>query len=120
MSASAKRRVALERKAAKRAQKETRKALYASWRDQGKNVKSKRFLAKGKNGSVANVSHPNGACGNVGCRKCFPAIAARSDMYTGKAYYRRDAHGDLLNPWLAWDGTLGKHRDPEIAPHYQQ
>jgi len=84
---------------AKRAKKEAQKALYASWRDAGKNKKSKRFLKKNKGANkttearivmlipvkikgefvlVARKVHGGRDCGNVGCKKCSPVWIGRA------------------------------------------
>jgi hypothetical protein len=55
----------------KRARKAANRARYEKWRDMGQNSKSKRARAGSKKRQLANVvSHPNGACGNVGCMRC--------------------------------------------------
>ncbi len=52
----------------KRAIKMANRAKYESWRDAGENSKTKRHR-KGRR--LANtVSHPEGPCGNIGCKKC--------------------------------------------------
>lgn len=52
----------------KRARKVANKAKYESWRLAGENSKSKKKNNKNK---LANtISHPDGKCGNIGCKKC--------------------------------------------------
>lgn len=53
--------------------KAAQSAKYESYRDSGKNAKSKRFLNKVKDSSKMRAhNHPYGNCGNIGCKKCFP------------------------------------------------
>ncbi len=54
----------------KRSIRAANKAKYDAWRDAGQNSKSKR--ARSKTGRVNTTSHPNGACGNIGCTTCDP------------------------------------------------
>ena len=54
----------------KRAKRAANRAKYDAWRDAGENSKSKRFRNKIK--KVNTISHPNGPCGNIGCKKCDP------------------------------------------------
>ena len=72
MSKKSKSRAKDKRSKEKASRKAAKKALYQSFRDSGKNNRSKRFrLAAKRRSSVRAVSHPNGKCGNPGCRKCF-------------------------------------------------
>lgn len=77
MGAKARTRRADFRKKQKRAKKEQQRALYASYRDSGANKKSKRGAIKAKR-TVKCVTkrHAASACGNVGCSRCFPSLAA--------------------------------------------
>jgi hypothetical protein len=60
---------------AKRARKSANKAYFASLRAAGKNTKSVRSVRAGKKSrKVATISHPNGACGNPACARCFPYL----------------------------------------------
>ena len=71
MSKKAKTAARERRKREKRARKEMNRARYAAMRDAGTNSKKK----KGDSGAralVRFVRHPNGACGNVGCKLCSP------------------------------------------------
>ena len=55
----------------KRARKAANRARYDELRASGKNSKSKRFVKKSKKTRLAKtVSHPEGACGNIACKKC--------------------------------------------------
>lgn len=59
----------------KRAIKNANKARYAELARLGQNSKSKRFTKQSKRRkSVKMIDHPNGACGNPACRKCFPFL----------------------------------------------
>ncbi len=58
----------------KKARKEANKLKYLSWRDHGINQKSKRFLKTSGKKRASGFDHPNGACGNVGCARCFPGV----------------------------------------------
>jgi len=59
----------------KRSRKAANKARYAEMRRLGINSKSKRFQSgQRKNHKVGSIDHPNGNCGNVGCKKCFPDL----------------------------------------------
>ena len=50
------------------------RARYEAWRESGQNSKSKRSrLASSRAVKHRNVSHPEGPCGNVGCKRCNPA-----------------------------------------------
>lgn len=60
---------------AKRARKAANRAYYASLRVAGKNGKSVRSIRAGKKSRKRNtVDHPNGACGNIACARCFPYL----------------------------------------------
>lgn len=67
--------------AAKRARKQAMKAQYQAWAAEGLNKKSDRALKKSKKVLVSNLKHPNGACGNIGCLKCFPMGAPNPSTY---------------------------------------
>jgi hypothetical protein len=59
----------------KRAIKMANKARYAELARTGQNTKSKRFLRGTKRHRLVKMTdHPDGACGNPACRKCFPEI----------------------------------------------
>lgn len=71
MGKASKNRSKEKRKQLKRAQKESRRQLYKSWAEEGKNKKSKRFVLRGKKGERTRViSHKDGQCGNIGCDTC--------------------------------------------------
>lgn len=74
MAGKKKRAAAKEkRKKEKKAQKDAMRALYASYRDSKTNSKRhSRRVKKTKKKAHNMISHPDGECGNVGCRKCFP------------------------------------------------
>jgi hypothetical protein len=75
MGKKARTRRAEFRKKEKRARKERQRALYESYKLEGKNKKSKRVsLGAARARQVRTVNHPNGACGNVGCERCFPHL----------------------------------------------
>lgn len=60
------------RQADKRAKKEANKAKWAEYAKAGTNQKSKRAKANKKAQAQVKVeSHPNGVCGNAGCKKCL-------------------------------------------------
>jgi len=58
----------------KRALKAARVAKYEAFRKLGINTKSKRAKVKRKK-TMNSTSHPDGACGNIGCIKCNPNTA---------------------------------------------
>lgn len=60
---------------AKRARKAANRAKYAALMTAGRNGKSYRSVKAGKKKRrMASVDHPNGRCGNVACKKCFPVF----------------------------------------------
>ena len=57
----------------KRAIKAANKAKYQAWALAGNNSKSKRSISRNKKAKKRNgISHPDGPCGNIGCRMCNP------------------------------------------------
>lgn len=67
----------------KRSRKAANKARYAELRRLGINGKSKRFTKnQAKKRKALSMDHPNGPCGNIGCRKCFPDMI-RIDIRIG-------------------------------------
>ena len=62
---------------AKRARRAANKARYAELRRLGINSKSVRARRSGKRKLATSVDHPNGPCGNVGCKQCFPDLERR-------------------------------------------
>ena len=59
----------------KRARKASNKAKYAELRRLGINGKSKRFKSNQlKKRKIGLIDHPNGHCGNIACKKCFPDL----------------------------------------------
>lgn len=54
----------------KRARKDAMRSLYKKYAEQGRMKGSKR-AKKAKKKPISMISHPEGACGNPGCRKCF-------------------------------------------------
>lgn len=58
----------------KRAIKLANKAKYQTWKEQGQNTKSIRARKNNKRKLVSTESHPNGACGNIGCKRCNPIL----------------------------------------------
>jgi len=72
MGKAGKRRRSDVKKAKKRTLKEARRALYRRFADEGRNQKSKRNSLKTKRvQTIAGLDHPDGACGNIACTKCF-------------------------------------------------
>ena len=60
---------------AKRSRKNANKAKYAALKASGQNSKSFRAIKDGKKNKKVNaIDHPNGACGNIACVKCFPYL----------------------------------------------
>jgi hypothetical protein len=75
MSRKIKQKNKVDRLQAKRARKSANQAHYAELRRLGINGKSRRAKANAKKHKRHNgISHFNGACGNVGCKRCFPEI----------------------------------------------
>lgn len=65
------------RRAKKRARKAAAKAKYEAWKLAGQNSKSKRAKLRAKRlrkRTVASVKHAKGPCGNIGCKRCNPAL----------------------------------------------
>lgn len=62
-----------ERQQKRRAQKQAQKELYQRYAEEGRKRGSKRARANEAK-LVGGITHPNGACGNVGCARCFPHI----------------------------------------------
>ena len=89
MGKKARTRRAEKRKSEKRARKERQKALYASFKQEGKNKKSKRVALNSKRvGSVRTKRHAFGSCGNLGCKKCSKiVIASHSVSQASKPYH---------------------------------
>jgi hypothetical protein len=59
------------KKQKKRAVKAANKAKYAAMKQSGENSKSKRFTLRAKRTLKAKpFDHPQGPCGNIGCKKC--------------------------------------------------
>ena len=57
----------------KRAIKAANKARYEEMRRLGQNSKSKRARNQSKRTKRVNTTdHPEGPCGNIGCKKCDP------------------------------------------------
>jgi len=73
MSKSSKLRNKEKNRARKRAQKEARQAQYDAWRAAGQNSKSKRARKQNqKTKGMRQRNHPQGFCGNIGCKSCNP------------------------------------------------
>ncbi len=73
----------LDARKRRRAKKITRKAaqklLYAQWMREGRNTKSKRVKLRAKRlrkKTVRLIRHREGPCGNIGCKRCNPALNA--------------------------------------------
>ena len=87
MSKKIKQKNKVDRLQAKRARKAANQARYAELRRQGVNGKSKRAKANAKKRKRHNgISHPNGACGNIGCKLCFPEIYQLGVEYQQKMH----------------------------------
>jgi len=71
MSKKIKKAQKAKNRAAKRAKRDANRAQYQTWARDGVNQKSVRFKRKKK--KPITKSHPQGECGNIGCRKCNPA-----------------------------------------------
>jgi ribosome assembly protein YihI (activator of Der GTPase) len=72
MSKKSKTRARDKRKKDKATKKAAMRSLYESYMAQGKNKKKK----KDKNGLGITARHVVANCGNIGCKKCHPAIFA--------------------------------------------
>ena len=73
MSKGAKKRQKEKRLVIKRGRKAANKAHYEELQRLGQNQKSKRAKGQAKRKKRINtISHPNGPCGNIGCKKCDP------------------------------------------------
>ena len=71
MSAKSKTRSKDKRKKEKQKRKAQKVALFLSFKDQGRNKKSKRFV-RGQKGTLASrIKHPTTPCGNNGCKNCY-------------------------------------------------
>lgn len=71
MSKKAKNNAKRENLKRKRAKKAANTAQYQSWAREGENTKSKRAKSKAKKNRLVNtISHKDGDCGNIGCRRC--------------------------------------------------
>lgn len=69
----------------KRSRKAANKSKYAELKRLGINSKSKRFQkSQSKKHRTDKGSHPNGDCGNVGCKKCFPDLYQLSVEFKSK------------------------------------
>lgn len=60
-----------KRKKEANARKDANRRLYESYRDSGSNSKRKKNRNLHTGPSLGKVDHPNGPCGNLGCKKCF-------------------------------------------------
>jgi hypothetical protein len=60
----------------KRALKAANKARYAELKRVGQNTKSRRSLMQSKRRKLVKmIDHKDGFCGNLACKKCFPAYS---------------------------------------------
>lgn len=91
MSRNSKLRAREQRRKEKRQRKAAEQAKYEAWKQAGINNKSRRSLKKRvKATSSTKHTHPDGFCGNPGCKLCFPVAPAV--MYVSKrpsSYFRR-------------------------------
>ena len=64
--------------AARKSSKAARNARYKAMAESGDNQKRKRkgFTVAG---AFNKYDHPDGHCGNIGCRKCFPDMGVLAD-----------------------------------------
>lgn len=65
-----------KRDAQKRARREANKRRWQEMARAGENIKTKRYLSKRKRKvslETANINHPDGACGNLACNRCYPS-----------------------------------------------
>ena len=67
MGVAGKKRRSGERLKMKRAEKERKKALYASYAGTGRKSKRNRKSVEG-----GQFDHETTNCGNIGCKKCYP------------------------------------------------
>ena len=81
MSKKCKQKNRLEHLQEKRSRKASNKAKYAELKRLGINGKSKRFTSnQKKNRKIGNIDHPNGNCGNIGCKKCFQKLMLKISL----------------------------------------
>ena len=67
MGKAGKKRRSAERMKRKRAEKERKKALYASYAGTGRRAAKRKSTVK-----AGAFDHATSNCGNVGCKKCYP------------------------------------------------
>lgn len=66
----------IKRRMDARAAREAQRLRYQGYAAQGRNKKSARFRRGLRAQRVLNpIKHAQACCGNVGCRRCFPALA---------------------------------------------
>jgi len=70
MSKKSKKIASDNRRRKKASEKAAQRAKYESYRDSGRNSKSKRFVSSSEK-KMRSRAHV-GNCGNIGCKKCFP------------------------------------------------
>lgn len=88
MSKKSKATSKLHRLSKKRAQKASNKAKFAELRRLGQNSKSSRFMKNAKKSKKHTKSHPYGACGNIGCKRCNPSKSVKSSHeFKGTHYF---------------------------------
>lgn len=93
MGAGARNRSKEKRKKEKQAEKARKAALYASFKEQGRNKLSKRFLGKQKRGALLATKHRHLIhCGNPACTQCFGL------SYVGFTY--RDGRPKSMPQWM--------------------
>jgi hypothetical protein len=83
MGAGSRARAKEKRKAEKRKRKAAKTAQYEAWRHADQNLKSKRFLKKGKK-KLLKAKHTDGPCGNVGCMKCSALFQEDGPLHWAK------------------------------------
>jgi len=75
MSKKAKASARALRRARKAARKAAQNLQYAAWKLAGQNSKSRRAkLRKRRATAMRTRTHAQGPCGNVGCKRCNPAL----------------------------------------------
>lgn len=77
MSKGATSRNKARRKSLKSAKKAAMRAKYKAWADDGVTKNSRRSAERKKRKIVLTSRHTTSMCGNVGCFKCFPDLAAK-------------------------------------------
>lgn len=105
MSKKSKSQAKDKRAAMKRSRKALQKAQYETWARDGQNKKSKRVrLASGRVKSIKLHNHPNGACGNLGCISCQPALNDPRNANKLSCLYGKKFKPKAMNAFFARAG----------------